>query len=172
MSIKIDKKIVGYKVRSEDDKSASQAAEAASDSEKEGSAKTIDVKAEEMKAEGAKTESKADGKSGGLEIKYVSLYKDEQKAIWLTNQIPDKYYWQIIQYLVAMPELSYVYLFAHLRFFTKLDSGWVFDHSEERLYPFKREEVQKDIELAEQIETSFWKENVKKKIEPSPVKED
>ncbi len=30
MSIKIDKKIVGYKVRSEDDKSASQAAEAAS----------------------------------------------------------------------------------------------------------------------------------------------
>lgn len=41
-----------------------KAAEAASDSEKEGSAKTIDVKAEEMKAEGAKTESKADGKTG------------------------------------------------------------------------------------------------------------
>lgn len=114
--------------------------------------------------------SKKDGSMGGLEIKYVSVMRSEDRKCWGSNSIPGQYYWQLIQYLLVMDKLEYVYLNAHLKYFNPIENNkWQFDHAEDRLFVLYRKDVKEDLMKAELSETSFYEKNVQRKERPSLV---
>lgn len=105
---------------------------------------------------------------GGLEIKDVELVKGEDREIWERNSLPDQYYWQCIQYMVAIPSLEFVVLDAHLKYLAKLGDGWEFDHAEDRYFILRRKDLAtaKSICWARLREFEFIDGYVKKGIRP------
>lgn len=114
---------------------------------------------------------KGTGEMGGLEIKNVDLIKSEDVAIWEANQLPQQYYWQAIQYFVAIPEIGFVVLYAHLKHYAKDGEEWKFAYAEDRPYFLYRsdEETRKRIEYAERKETEFIENNVMKGKRPTLI---
>lgn len=100
---------------------------------------------------------------GGLEIKNVELAKTEDIELWNSNRLPDQYFWQCVQYLLAIPDLQFVVLYAHLKYFAKYGEEWKFDHAEDRAYLIRREEPTTDKALAIALanEAVFMKRYVK-----------
>lgn len=111
--------------------------------------------------------SKKDKSLSGLEIKYVSIMKSSDHEIWESNNIPGQYYWQCIQYMIAIPNLASVYLFAHLKYFTIIDGVWVFDHAVDKPYVLYREDCESDIDLGEAKQSEFYEDNVLKRKRPA-----
>lgn len=106
--------------------------------------------------------SKSNRKFGGLEIKNVELRSSDDIALWNSNQLPEQYYWQCIQYMVAIPSLEFVVLYAHLKYFTEINGEWVFERAEDKPYFIFRAspETQARIKYAEAMERRFIKEFV------------
>ena len=108
------------------------------------------------------------GKRWGIEFKYVELIKNEDKNVWEGGLLPDQYFCQCLQYLVAMPELEGVILFAHCQYFRHDDETdeWVFDHAVDRPYFIVRKDVSDQIEFLERKETEFWEVNIQGRKRP------
>ena len=108
------------------------------------------------------------GKRWGIEFKYVELIKTEDKNVWEGGILPDQYFCQCLQYLVAMPELEGVVLFAHCQYFRHDDETdeWLFDHAVDRPYFVYRKDVADQIEFLERKETEFWEVNIKGRKRP------
>lgn len=104
----------------------------------------------------------------GLEFKYVELIKNEDKNVWEGGLLPDQYFCQCLQYLVAMPELEGVVLFAHCQYFKHDDEKdeWVFDHAVDRPYFVNRKDVADQVDYLERKETEFWEVNIKGRKRP------
>ena len=88
------------------------------------------------------------GNKIGLEIKDAALYRAEEISDWNNGILPDKYYIQLLHYLVTMDELIGVILYAHLMYYRKNDDTgkWEYDYSELKQFYVYREDVLNDIE--------------------------
>jgi putative phage-type endonuclease len=87
------------------------------------------------------------GDNEAIEIK--CLGRKNHVKVWLTNQVPDDYYWQVIQYFVVNENLQKLYFVAY--------------HPEIKVHPMHIIEVNKndileDIEKAKKNENVFLKE--------------
>ena len=105
---------------------------------------------------------------GGLEIKYVSVFREKDANIWENNGVPMNYFWQVIQYMAVMPNLQFVILNAHLKYFRPGLKGGI-DYAVDRIYLFTRDDYKSDIEEAVKAETSFYENCVMKKAEPKTI---
>lgn len=105
---------------------------------------------------------RATGRFGGLEIKNVEVVKTEDRDTWEGNRVPDQYFWQCIQYLLAIPDLEFVVLYAHLKYFEKMGDEWRFSHAEDRPYLIRREDdtTCKALTIALANEAYFIRRNV------------
>lgn len=111
---------------------------------------------------------KSDGAFGGLEIKNVELRSSEDIALWEGNSLPPQYYWQCIQYMLAIPELRFVILYAHLKRFSEIGGEWRLSHCEDRPYVIYREDAETSarISVAERAEKAFIERYVRKGVRP------
>lgn len=107
-------------------------------------------------------------KRWGIEFKYVELIKNEDKNVWEGGVLPDQYFCQCLQYLVAMPELAGVVLFAHLQYFRHDDSlnEWVFDHAVDKPFFIVKDDVSLQVDFLERKETEFMEVNIKGRKRP------
>lgn len=114
---------------------------------------------------------KANGRKYGLEIKDVELRKNAEINTWEGNTLPDQYYCQCLQYLVAMNDLDGVILVAHLKKygFDNETKKWFYKESVTRPYFIYRKSAQAAIAYLEGKETTFYEENVKKRVRPKLV---
>lgn len=108
------------------------------------------------------------GKRWGIEFKYVEIIKAEDRNIWEGGMLPDQYFCQDLQYMVTMPELEGVILFAHLQYFRHDDETgeWLFDHAEDRPYFVVRKDVSQQVDYLEKKETDFMEGNIKARKRP------
>lgn len=100
---------------------------------------------------------------GGLEIKNVELAKKDDIDMWGSNQLPEQYYWQCIQYMLAIPSLEFVVLYAHLKYLFPFGNGWETAMCEDRPFFIRRadESTQKAIRFAFMKESEFYERYVK-----------
>lgn len=111
------------------------------------------------------------GRKWGIEIKDVELRSKGEKDLWEYNQLPDQYYYQVLQYLVVINDLDGVILIAHLKYFT-LDEEthkWVFDYAVDRPYYILREDIKSHIDYLEKKETEFYEVNIKGRTRPKNI---
>jgi predicted phage-related endonuclease len=111
------------------------------------------------------------GKLGGLEIKNVEMIKRDIRSLWENNTLPDQYYFQCLHYFVAKPDIEFVCLFAHLKYFIHDDKNdkWVFDHAVDKPYWIYKQDVISHIEFLEKKETEFYENNIRAKRRPKIV---
>lgn len=111
------------------------------------------------------------GKLGGLEIKNVEMIKRDVRDLWENNTLPDQYYYQCLHYFVAITDLEFVCLFAHLKYFVYDDESkkWVFDHAVDKPYWIYKKDVIAHIEFLEKKETEFYEHHIQAKRRPKIV---
>ena len=108
------------------------------------------------------------GKLGALEIKNVEMRNKETRVAWETLDLPDQYYWQVVHYFVAKPDIDFVIVYAHLKYFAynELAEEWQLDYSKQRAYYFERLMFKKHIDYLENEETKFYENYVAKRKRP------
>ena len=108
------------------------------------------------------------GKRWGVEFKYVEIIKTEDRNVWEGGLIPDQYFCQILQYMIAIPDLEGVVLFAHLQYFKKDDESetWVYDHAVDKPYFVAKKDVMPQLDYLEKKETEFMELNIKGRKRP------
>lgn len=106
----------------------------------------------------------------GTEFKNAEVRGTLSKETW-NKGLPDQYFFQAIGYLLAIPQLDGVILYAHLKFYENYGGVWKFDHAEDRPYIIRRSDSSTAdiIEAAERKATDFWENNVVKHIPPKTV---
>ena len=107
---------------------------------------------------------KETGRKGALEIKTTEVLNSMHKEKW-DNQIPNKYYCQILQYFITDSQLEFVWLKAQI----KSDFGNGDIRLQTKHYLFERTELKEDIEWLEQAEVEFWNNNVLKNKIPNRI---
>lgn len=99
-------------------------------------------------------------RKGILEIKTCDIRKKSDLDEW-ANQIPQKYFDQIIHYLVVMNDCEFVRLVAQLKHYDwNAPEENKIAKLETRFYYIERSEVIKSIKNLEIVETHFWEYNV------------
>lgn len=107
------------------------------------------------------------GDLGVLEIKTCDIRRKCDWEEW-DNKIPDKYYCQILHYLMVIEEAKFVKVVAQLRMFdwsSELDNKVVELRTIVR--HIERSEVEKDIDKLRELEISFWNNNVVPHVPPT-----
>ena len=110
---------------------------------------------------------KETNRKGILEIKTCDIRRKADLEEW-ANQIPQKYFDQIIHYLMVMNDCEYVRLVAQLKFY-----DWDAPQEnkiaklETRFFYIERSEVEESIKNLEIVETHFWEYNVQGKHIPN-----
>lgn len=107
----------------------------------------------------------------GLEIKYIDLIKNDDKELWENDTLPEHYLCQVLQYLIAMPELKGVVLYAHKKYYRFINGAKVPTHTYSEQYPYVvcRDDYLKEIAYIESKETDFYENNVKLRRRPKTV---
>ena len=106
----------------------------------------------------------------GLEVKYIDLITNESKNIWDYDTIPEDYLCQVLQYLIAIPELTGVVLYAHKKYYKfNEDKIPVHTYSQEYPYVIWRDDYKDEIAFIEKKETEFYEENIKLRKRPKLV---
>lgn len=112
---------------------------------------------------------KSDGAMCGLEIKNVELRRAEDREAWLSGSLPEQYFWQCLQYMVAIPDMQEVVLYAHLKQFALVGEQWVFDQALDKPFIVRRHDFPKEIIRLEDKQTDFYENFVKKGVRPPLV---
>lgn len=107
-----------------------------------------------------------DGRKGVLEIKTHDIRGREDRESWESNQLPQNYYVQVLHYLAVLNDYQFAVLVAKLRYFDYSSGERRLDRTEIRYYRIERLDKQAEIDLLEEKETSFWEENVQKRVPP------
>lgn len=108
----------------------------------------------------------ATGRKGVHEIKTHDIRNKEDELEW-KDHIPQKYYEQVIWYLVVLPDYDFVEVTAKLNFYDYYDpEGKKLLRSETRYYHIERADVSKHVSNLEKLVTRFWEHNVEKGIIP------
>lgn len=108
----------------------------------------------------------ATGRKGVHEIKTHDIRNREDEQEW-KDHIPQKYYEQVIWYLVVMNDFDFVEVTAKLKFYDYYDpEGKKLLKTETRYYHIERADVSKHVESLEKLVTRFWERNVKLGIIP------
>ena len=94
-----------------------------------------------------------------LEIKTTNILQSMQKEKW-KDKIPDNYYCQVLHYL-NVTGYSFVILKAQLKYDYDGDIKL-----ETRHYKILRKDVEKDIQMLQDSEISFWNDYVVKDVQP------
>lgn len=102
---------------------------------------------------------KETGELGILEIKTTNILQSMQKEKW-KDKIPDNYYCQVLHYL-NVTGYSFVILKAQLKYDYDGDIKL-----ETRHYKILRKDVEKDIQMLQDSEISFWNDYVVKDRQP------
>lgn len=102
---------------------------------------------------------KETGELGILEIKTTNILQSMQKEKW-KDKIPDNYYCQVLHYL-NVTGYSFVILKAQLKYDYDGDIKL-----ETRHYKILRKDVEKDIQMLQDSEISFWNDYVVKDVQP------
>ena len=106
------------------------------------------------------------GRKGVHEIKTHDIRNKEDELEW-KDHIPQKYYEQVIWYLVVLPDYDFVEVTAKLNFYDYYDpDGKKLLRSETRYYHIERADVSKHVSNLEKLVTRFWEHNVEKGIIP------
>lgn len=99
-------------------------------------------------------------RKGVWECKTHDIRNREDEAEW-QDHIPQKYYEQVIWYLVVMNDFDFIEVTAKLNFFDYFDpNGKKLIKSETRYYHIERSDVLKDVENLEKMVTKFWERNI------------
>jgi len=99
-------------------------------------------------------------RKGVWECKTHDIRNREDELEW-RDHIPQKYYEQVIWYLVVMTDFDFVEVTAKLNFFDYYDpEGKKLLRSETRYYHIERADVLKHVENLEKLVTRFWERNV------------
>jgi len=112
-----------------------------------------------------------EGKLWGIEIKDVEMRKKETRNIWENNDIPDQYYYQVLQYMLTFQEMEGVVLVAHQKYFKHNDKTdtWDFDYAVDKPYKILRNEVIPHLNYLEKKETEFFEVNIKGHKRPKTI---
>lgn len=110
--------------------------------------------------------NKQNGDLEGLEIKDIEIITNEQKNAWLTDLLPDEYFYQCIHYFITFPNMKKVILFPNLKFYTFRNNNRIYDYSMHKRYILYREECEEIIKYCEKKIDEFYQENIVKKIRP------
>lgn len=103
---------------------------------------------------------------GIWECKTHDIKNHEDELEW-RDHIPQRYYEQVIWYLVVLNDFDFVEVTAKLNFYDYFDSqGKKLLKSEIRYYHIERKDVEKDVTKLEKIVTRFWEKNVCQGIIP------
>jgi len=105
----------------------------------------------------------------GLEIKDIELIRTEDKEIWGSNELPQQYFLQLLQYLIVFNDMQGVCLHARLKYYVWKDGEYLYDYCVERDYWAFRNEVIKEIEYVKRKEIDFIENNVLKKKRPKLI---
>lgn len=109
--------------------------------------------------DGVLTEIK-ENRKGIWECKTHDIRNREDELEW-KDHIPQKYYEQVIWYLVVLTDFEFVEVTAKLNFFDYYDpEGKKLLRSETRFYHIERADVFKHVENLEKLVTRFWEKNV------------
>ena len=107
--------------------------------------------------------NKKTGGLWGIEFKDIELRSSEDRRLWESNDLPDQYYCQDLQYFVVFNDMEGVILFAHIKYF-KFDDAkqeWYFDHAVDKPFYMYRSDVTSHISHLEKKETEFMEVNIK-----------
>lgn len=105
-------------------------------------------------------------RKGVWECKTHDIRNREDEEEW-SNHIPQKYYEQVIWYLVVMNDFDFVEVTAKLNFYDYYDvEGKKLKKSETRYYHIERADVSKHVENLEKLVVKFWEKNIKQGIIP------
>lgn len=107
----------------------------------------------------------------GIEIKDVDLIKKEVKNVWESNQLPDQYYFQCLQYLLTFEEMEGVVLIAHQKYYkhNPATNKWEFDYAVDKPYWVFRKNVKSHLDYLEKKETEFMEINIKGHKRPKTI---
>ena len=99
-------------------------------------------------------------RKGVWECKTHDIRNREDELEW-KDHIPQKYYEQVIWYLVVMDDFDFVEVTAKLNFFDYYDQdGKKLLKTETRYYHIERADVLKHVQNLEKLVTRFWERDV------------
>ena len=109
----------------------------------------------------------ATGRKGFVEFKTHEIQNHEDEEEWLSGNLPEQYYIQVLQGFCAMYDKDFCELYAKLyrKDYETDDITW------SRLLHFRldrtAENVEADIQLIEDVQTDFQVNNIEKRIPPN-----
>lgn len=105
------------------------------------------------------------GKLWGIEIKDVELIRRDDKTMWENSNLPNQYYFQLLQYLAVFNDMEGAVLIAHLKYFKHDDQTdeWKFDYAVDKPFYLYRadKKVMTHIAYLEKKETEFYELYIK-----------
>ena len=108
-------------------------------------------------------------RNGALEIKNVEMIKSDIRQLWENNMLPVQYYYQCLHYFIAKPDIEFVVLYAHLKYYELEGKEWKFSHAIDKAYFIEKSDVIADIDFLEKKETSFYEKHILVKKRPASI---
>lgn len=99
----------------------------------------------------------------GVEIKDVEVHSKKELEKWQTGNIPEQYFYQVMQYMVVINTLKKVTLVARIKVMKEKE----LDHIEEYYYEYSRKEWKDTIKFVGWLENEFIERYVNKNKRPN-----